>query len=80
MLPDLKTSPKREIGKSCIIFKTPDNEWTWVKTNHLSSASKGSLTLVNYTNGTNNFGRFGKNGKHVIPRKVLLFSGKFLPG
>ena len=27
MLPDLKTSPKREIGKSCIICKTPDNEW-----------------------------------------------------
>ena len=35
MVPDLKTSQKREIGKSCIICKTPDNEWAWVKTNHL---------------------------------------------
>ena len=36
MVLDLKTFPKREMGKSCIICKTPDNEWTWVKANHLS--------------------------------------------
>ena len=42
--------------------------------------STWSLALVIQTNGTENFGRFGKNGKKVIPRNLLLFSGKFPPG
>ena len=42
--------------------------------------STWNLALVIQTNGTENFGRFAKNGKKVIPRKVLLFSGKSPPG
>ena len=54
---------------------------------HFQNIGKFSLSLnlkpgtqATQTNGTENFGLFGKNGKKVIPRKVLLFSGKFPPG
>ena len=67
MVPDLKTSPKREIGESCIICKTPDNEWTWVETNHFPPQDTPGTEK---TNGTKYFGRIGKNGK----------TGKFPPG
>ena len=39
-----------------------------------------SQALVIPTNGSENFDRFGKNGKKGIPRKVVLFSRKFLLG
>ena len=39
-----------------------------------------SRPIVTHKRGTEDFGRFGKNVKKVIPRKVLLFSGKFPPG
>ena len=39
-----------------------------------------SQALVIPTNGSGNFDRFDKNGKKVIPRKVVLFSRKFLLG
>ena len=63
-------APKTGTGLSSTIYKIPVN-------------FSRSLDMKPDTGNPNkwwrkfNFGRFGKNGKKVIPRKVLLFSGKF---
>ena len=64
-------APKTGTGLSCTINKIPVN---------FSTSLDMKPCTGNQTNGTENFGRFGKNGKKVIPRKALLFSGKFPPG
>ena len=62
-------APKTGTGLSCAIYKRPVN-------------FSPSLDMKPGTGNPNKwcrkftFGRFGKNGKKVIPRKVLLFSGK----
>ena len=70
MVLDMKTFPKREVGQSCTICKTPDDEWAWVKTNHLAPQEEAWHWLTKQM--VQNFGRFGKSGKKVIPRKELL--------
>ena len=57
-------APKTGTGLSCTIYKIPVNV---------------SLSLDKKP-GNSNPNKWYKNGKTVIPRKVLLFSGKFPPG
>ena len=61
---------KTGTGLSCTIYKIPVN---------CSLSLNMKPSTGSPKNGKENFGSFCKNRKTVIPRKVLLFSGKFPP-